>query len=77
MRQLQAQRLFLSAHVDAQGQIVGLIPDSALTFDVEKKRIQIEHRKDQIQRPILPIFNLVEDGIGDVGNQRRRDLYAV
>ena len=73
MRQLQAQRLFLAANVDAQGQIDGLNPDPALIFDFEKERIQI----DGIQRPILPLFNFVEDGIGDVGNQRRRDLYAV
>lgn len=71
------QQLLVAKEVDPQGQVHRPGLDPAFGADLQVDGVQIDDRPDRIQRAALPGPDLVQDRVGDLGDQCRRDLDAV
>ena len=67
----------VAIEVHAQGQIDGLDPHRAVIAHLGMNAVKIDDRVQRIQRARLLVLHFVHDGIGDRGDQCRRDFGAV
>ncbi len=65
------QDVLLARAGDADGQIHRLVANQAFVADLHPKRVEVNHRVQRLQRPVLPGSNLLEHRIRDRRNQRR------
>ena len=72
-----AEDLLLAVDVDPDGQVRGLVLHRAGVADLADDRVEEDHRLDRVQRPGLPLPDLLEDRVGDLADQVRRDLDVV
>jgi len=71
------QDLLLAVDADTDRQVGGLVLDRALVADLAHDGVEEDHRPHRIQRARLPLADLVEDGIGDLGDQVWGDVDLV
>lgn len=63
-------------HIDAYGDMSGLVAGVAAVFDLHDHRVEIDHRIERLQRAALPGEHLIGDLIDDLGDRLVRDLGA-
>src|SRR5713226_372930 len=63
--------------VHAQHHVDGLVLNVPFVPHFHHQRVEVHDRIEFFQRPVLPLLDFLEDGIGDVGDQRGRHLHAV
>lgn len=68
-RQPQAQQLLVAAHIDAQRQVRRSVDHPLVFPDFQYDAFQVNNGIDHIQQPGLPLDNMVDNAIGDLGNQ--------
>ena len=73
----QAKDFFLAGRIEGKRHIHGLVLDDALVADFDPQSIEENDRIDRIERPVLPVPDFFEDGIGDPADQIWRDIDAV
>ena len=66
---LNGQNLFLTVHVDSKNDISCQLPDHPIIPDRIMNCIDIKHRINFRQRTFLPVFNLGQDFVCDIGNE--------
>src|SRR5215212_1363921 len=54
-----------------------LVADGALVADLHPQRVEEDQGIDRLERPVLPLGDLVQDGVGHRADQVRRDIDAV
>ncbi|ESZ68224.1 hypothetical protein X726_32400 [Mesorhizobium sp. L103C105A0] len=67
-----AKNLLRAIGQDAERNVYGLVPDEALVPDLDPDRLEKDERVADVERPVLPFGNLLQDGIGDSRDQVRR-----
>ena len=73
----QAQDVLMTFAVQRQSHADGLVPDHALVADLDPQGVEEHHRIDRVERPVLPVANLVQHGVGDPADQVGRDLDGI
>src|SRR5271166_7194777 len=73
----QAKDFFLAGRIEGKRHIHGLVLDDALVADFDPQSIEENDRIDRIERPVLPVPDFFEDGIGDPADQIWRDIDAM
>ena len=73
----QAQNLFLAIGIESERDIDRLVFNEALIADLDPQGVEENDRVDGIERPVLPLAHLVQDGIGDPADEIGRDVDAV
>ncbi|SSI83056.1 Uncharacterised protein [Acinetobacter baumannii] len=63
--QPHTQQFFLAFDVDAQSQKHGFIDDATVLPDLKDNTVKVNNRIDGIQWPVLPLNNLLHDGVSD------------
>ena len=64
----------LAVSADADGQVGGVVLHRAGVAALAHDGGEEDHGPYRVQGPRLPFPDLVEDGVGDLGDQVRRDL---
>ena len=75
--QPQSQQFLVAFHVDAQGQINGLVDDLPVLPDFDDDAVQIHDGVNGIQGSRLPLDDLLDNRIGDFRNQGCRYVGVV
>src|SRR5690606_17802773 len=75
--QPQAQQLLLAFHVDAERQVHGLVDNALVLANFQDNAVEVDDRVDRVNGAILPLYDGVEYAVGDLGNQRCRDIGIV
>ncbi len=75
----EAQNLAFTIPGDAQGDVNGLVFDHPTVgvADLHAQSVENDDRIHPVQRPMLPLPDLVQHGIGDAADQVGRDPQAV
>ena len=55
-----------AVHVDADGEVSGLVADVGAVADLDHKRVEIDHRIERFQRSALPSQHLLADRVDDL-----------
>src|SRR3954469_9219090 len=63
--------------IERQRHVNGLVLDQTLVADFDPQRVEEDHWIDRIERPVLPLADLIEHGVGHPADQVRRHLGAV
>ncbi len=71
------QELLVTIQGDGQRQVDRFIVNVPVVAHLKPDRIQVQDRIDRLQRPRLPALDLIQDGIGHVGDQTGRELDPV
>src|SRR5439155_22147171 len=71
------EELALAVEVDADRQIAGVVADGLAVADLDDQGVEVDDRVERLQGPVLPRLDVVEDRVGDLGDQLRADLGAV
>lgn len=58
--------VFDALHIDADGDVRGLVADMPAVTDLDHQSVQVDHRVERLQRPALPLQHLVGDLLGNV-----------
>jgi len=66
---LEAKDFLEAVDGDADGQVHGLVDDVPLVLDLDHQGIQVQDRIHGIKRAVLPLPDILHDGIGDAGNE--------
>ena len=75
--QPQAQQLLVTLHIDAQCQIERLVDHPLVRADLQHNAVQIDDGIERIQRPVLPFVDLLDDPLGHLRYQPRRDVGVI
>lgn len=59
----------MALHVDTQGEVYGFVDDPLVLPDFDDNTVQINDGVNGIQRPGLPLDDLLYNRTGDLGNQ--------
>jgi site-specific DNA recombinase len=73
----QPQDLLAAVGANAEGKVDRLVADRALVADLHPQRIEEHQGIDCLERPVLPLGDLVQDGVGHRADQVGRDVDAV
>lgn len=73
----QAQDLLAAVGTDTQREVDRLVADRALVTDLHPQRIEEHQGIDRLERSVLPLGDLVQDGVGHRADQVGRDVDAV
>jgi hypothetical protein len=73
----QAKDLFTAAGADAERQVDRLVADRALVADLHPQGVEDDQRVDRLERAILPLGDVLEDGVGHRAHQLGRDVETV
>jgi len=65
----QAQDLLAAVGTDTEGEVDRLVADRALVADLHPQGIEEHQGIDYLERPILPLGDLVQDGVGHRADQ--------
>ena len=65
----QAQDLLAAVGLDPQRQVDRLVADRALVADLHPERVEEHQGIDRLERPVLPLGDFVQDGVGDGADQ--------
>ena len=71
------EHVFLAVDIERQRDVDRLVADQALVADFHPQRVEEDDRINRIERPVLPLPDLLENGIGDPADQIGRDLDAI
>jgi len=71
------ERLLDPVDADADREVGVLIADRALIADLEHDRVEPDDQVQLLQRPRLPLLDVVEDSVGDPADRVASDLNAV
>src|SRR6516162_703945 len=63
----QPQNFLLAVGIECERHVDGLVLDQALIANLDPQGVEKHHRIDRIERPVLPLPNLVKDRIGWIG----------
>ena len=63
-------------HVDADGEIGGLVAHVPAVTDLDDDRVEEDHRIERLQRPLLPDQDLLADLVDDLQDRLVADLGA-
>ena len=75
---IQRPRISLRAvGPDAERDVDRLVADHALVADLDPQGVEEDQRVDRLQRPVLPLGDLLQHGVGDRADQVGRDVDAV
>jgi hypothetical protein len=72
-----AQHVLEPVDVHAGDQVGGLVVDRAAVADLDHQRVDVKDGVKGIQRPGLPLRDLIADHVGDLRDQCGRDFRAV
>jgi hypothetical protein len=56
---------------DAQGEVAGLALHAAALADLQDERVEEEQRRDVVERALLPLAHVLDDGVGDPARSGR------
>ena len=73
----EAEHLLGAVGADAERDVDGLVAHRALVADLDPQRVEEDQRVERLERPVLPLGDLVEHGVGHRADQVGRDLDAV
>ena len=73
----KAEDVLVALGIERQRDVDGLVVDQTLVADLHPQRIEEDDGIDAIERPVLPVADLLEHRIGDPADQIRRDLDAI
>src|SRR4029453_3355709 len=73
----EAEDLLAAVRADAERDIHRLVADRALVADLHAQGVEEDQRVERLERPVLPLGDLVEDGVGHRADQVGRDLDPV
>jgi len=68
--QPHAQHVLAALDVDADAQVGGPIDHRAAGADLHDQGVDVEDRVHRVERPRLPLVELLDDAVGDLGDQR-------
>lgn len=63
-------------HVDADGEMGGLVAHVPAVTDLDDDRVEEDHRIERLQRPLLPDQDLLADLVDDLRDRLVADLGA-
>src|SRR5690606_22375585 len=69
-----AQDVLDPGHIDAHGDVSGLVAGVAAVFDLDDDRVEVYHRVDRVQWPALPGQDLLRDLVDDLGDRLVRNV---
>src|SRR5512134_1714474 len=73
----QPEHVFLAVDIERQRDVHRFVANQAVVADFDPERVEEDHGINRIERPVLPLPNLLENGIGDPADQIGRDLDAI
>jgi hypothetical protein len=73
----QAQHVALAVGVDADRQVAGVVRDRLAVADLDHQGVEVGDRVDGLQRAGLPRLGVLEDRVGDLGDQVGADVGAI
>src|SRR5680860_1711479 len=59
----------IAVGVDTDGDVRGLVPHRVRVLDLHHQRVEVDDRIERVQRPGLPLLELLGDRLGDVGDR--------
>src|SRR5690606_6044111 len=71
-----AQDMLDPVHVDADGDVRGLVAHMPAIADLHDQRVEVDHRVERLERPLLPGQDLVADLLDDVRDRLVRQVRA-
>lgn len=74
--QPDAQHVLDALHVDADGEMGGLVAHVPAVTDLDDDRVEEDHRIERLQRPLLPDQDLLADLVDDLRDRLVADLGA-
>ena len=69
--------MFLAVDLESERDIDSLVADQAVDADLDLQRIEKDDGVNRIERPVLPLPDLIKNRIGDPADQIGRDLDAI
>lgn len=75
--QPDAQHMLAALDVDADAQVGSPVDHGALRADLDHQGVDVEDRVDRVERPGLRLVELLDDPVGDLGDQRRGHLHPI
>ena len=63
------QHVLDAVHVDADGDVRGLVAHVRAVADLHDQRVEVDHRVERFERPALPGQHLLEDLVGDLADR--------
>lgn len=72
-----AEHFLLSFEVDGEGEVDGAVGDFALVADFHHDGVEVNDGVDALEAAVLPSLDLLDDGVGGVGDEGAGDLDLV
>ena len=73
----QTQDFLLAIGIESERDIDRLVFDDTFVADFDPQGVEENDRIDGIKRPVLPLANFVQDGVGDPADEIGRDVDAI
>src|SRR3954463_7099035 len=60
----EPEYVLVAIRIERQRHVNGLVLDQTLVADFDPQRVEEDHWIDRIERPVLPLADLIEHGVG-------------